>query len=100
MRRLLRWCLRGIVLVLVLVLIYVGASVAYVNRHEHAEAMTSAPANGRFTTVDGLAIFSQAHGAPDAPPLLLVHGTAAWSGTWFSLIPALERAGYRMIAVD
>ena len=32
--------------------------------------------------------------------LLLVHGTGAWSGTWFELPPALAAAGWRVVAVD
>lgn len=100
MRRLLVWILRALVVVMALALVYVAASVAYVHRHERDGVHVSAPAGGHFTVVDGDAVFSQSHGAATGTPILLVHGTAAWSGTWFTLVPALERAGYRVIAVD
>jgi pimeloyl-ACP methyl ester carboxylesterase len=85
---------------LALLLAYVGGSIAWLDAHETQDAMAVAPAGGRLTAGAGAAVFSQAHGAAGRPVVLLVHGTAAWSGTWFSLVPALEREGYRVVAVD
>lgn len=100
MKRLLRWTFRGTLYVLALLSLYVAGSVLQVHLHERLDPAAVAPAGGRFTSVDGISVHSQAHGDANAPALLLVHGTAAWSGTWFSLIPTLQRAGYRVIAVD
>ncbi|MCI4568276.1 alpha/beta fold hydrolase [Lysobacter sp. CFH 32150] len=97
----LRLILRTIVGLVVAVSLYVAASALYVYAHEHDSLRAAAPAGGRFTKAAGVEVFSQAHGpVSDATPILLVHGTAAWSGTWFSLIPALRSAGYPVIAVD
>ncbi len=96
----LRWTLRGALCTLGLLSLYVAASALQVHMHERLDPESAAPSGGRFTVVDGVAIHSQSHGDADAPALLLVHGTAAWSGTWFSLIPALRQAGYRVVAVD
>src|SRR5580765_6230263 len=100
MTRFWRWMWRGTLGVLTLLLIYVVGSALQVHLHEHLDPEAAAPAGGRFIVVDGLPIHAQSRGRDGAPALLLVHGTAAWSGTWFSLIPALEQAGYRVIAVD
>jgi pimeloyl-ACP methyl ester carboxylesterase len=100
MRRLVRWLVRAVLAVVGLVLLYVGASVAYVHVHEARTAAQAAPRGGHFTDVGGTAVFWQSHGDERRPALLLVHGTAAWSGTWFSLVPALQSAGYRVLAVD
>ena len=101
MRRLLRWMVRGLVVLLALVGVYVMASVFYTSVHERRDVAQSAPPDGRFVTVDGVRVFARMHpGRADRLPVLLVHGTAAWSGTWFELIPALQRDGYPVIAVD
>jgi len=100
MRRLLRWPVRIAVTLLALAIVYVAASVAWVSRHESAVAAATAPAQGRFTDVGGVQVFSQDFGPANGVPILLVHGTAAWSGTWFELVPVLENAGWRVIAVD
>jgi pimeloyl-ACP methyl ester carboxylesterase len=42
----------------------------------------------------------QEFGDAASPPLLLVHGTGAWSHTWVSNVDAMVQAGYRVIAVD
>lgn len=42
----------------------------------------------------------QEYGDMRHPPLLLVHGTGAWSQTWVSNVDAMVQGGYRVIAVD
>jgi len=39
-------------------------------------------------------------GAPDDPPLLLVHGVTSSSATWWRIGPALAAAGLRVVAPD
>jgi pimeloyl-ACP methyl ester carboxylesterase len=85
---------------LALVAAYVAGSVVYVHLHEDATPQSAAPAGGRFFDVEGTQVFAQDFGPANGKPLLLVHGTAAWSGTWFSLVPALRSAGWRLVAVD
>jgi pimeloyl-ACP methyl ester carboxylesterase len=101
MRTLLRFLARGACLALALSVLYVAASVAWVTLHEREDPLVSGPRDGRFVDAAGVRVFARMHaGAPGRTPVLLVHGTAAWSGTWFELIPALQRAGYPVIAVD
>lgn len=101
MRRFVRWLVRGVVALVALLVVYVIASVVYTSAHEHRDLAHSAPRDGRFVVVDGVRVFARLHpGRADRVPVLLVHGTAAWSGTWFELIPALQRASWPVIAVD
>ena len=39
-------------------------------------------------------------GAPDAPPVLLLHGITSNAETWWRIGPALAAAGYRILAPD
>lgn len=39
-------------------------------------------------------------GPANGPPVLLVHGTAAWSGFWSEVAAHLAQRGWRVIAVD
>ncbi|MGH8030706.1 MAG: alpha/beta fold hydrolase [Arenimonas sp.] len=100
MRRLLRWIVRAGLVVVALVVAYVVGSLAWVRTLEKSAAISAAPGNGEFVDAGGTPVHWQAFGAYGRPVVLLVHGTAAWSGTWFSLVPALENAGYQVVALD
>jgi pimeloyl-ACP methyl ester carboxylesterase len=39
-------------------------------------------------------------GPADGPPLMLIHGTAAWRGFWKDVSAHLARKGWRVVAVD
>ena len=47
------------------------------------------PETGRMVATTMGAIFVQEAGPTDGPPLLLAHGTAAWSGLWGDTMTAL-----------
>jgi pimeloyl-ACP methyl ester carboxylesterase len=51
-----------------------------------------------FTSVGGVRIHFEAHGAGD--PLVLVHGLGASAAAWRALAPHLAEAGYRVLALD
>jgi pimeloyl-ACP methyl ester carboxylesterase len=59
-----------------------------------------AAGRGRWVGTDSAEIYLQEWGEPSAPVLLLVHGTGAWSGTWFGLPDGLTAAGWRVVAID
>jgi pimeloyl-ACP methyl ester carboxylesterase len=63
-----------------------------------AEAL--APETGRFVPTPSGRIFVQEFGPRDGEPVLMVHGTAAWSGFWRRTAESLARSGHRAIAVD
>jgi pimeloyl-ACP methyl ester carboxylesterase len=45
-------------------------------------------------------VAAQLSGPPDGPPIMLVHGTAAWSGFWSHVSRHLAARGWRVIAID
>lgn len=59
-----------------------------------------APKTGRYVNADDVAIYIQEHGPKDGPPVVLIHGTSAWSGTWRDTQTALADNGFRVIAMD
>jgi pimeloyl-ACP methyl ester carboxylesterase len=63
-------------------------------RHE------AAPSTGRFVQAGDVELFIQEIGPADGQVILLIHGTAAWSGLWQETMASLADAGYRCIAID
>jgi len=45
-------------------------------------------------------VAARIEGTPDKPAILLVHGTAAWSGFWRDISRHLAERGWRVVAVD
>lgn len=60
----------------------------------------AAPSTGRFVQADDVELFVQEWGPEDGQVILLIHGTAAWSGLWSETTIPLAQAGYRCIAID
>ncbi|MET0519447.1 MAG: alpha/beta hydrolase [Burkholderiaceae bacterium] len=69
-------------------------------QRENLPADALAPSTGRWIQAADSSLFIQQWGPSDGPLLLLVHGTGAWSGTWFELPEVLAAAGWRVVAVD
>jgi len=55
---------------------------------------------GAYASVAGIDIHYQTWGPAGGPPILLIHGTMAWSGTWFDIGERLAACGFRVIAPD
>ena len=75
------------------------------NGRETETQQATAPASGRLLQAFPLdpsfgRVFVQEWGPPDATPVLISHGTGAWSGFWAAIGQDLARAGYRVVAVD
>jgi pimeloyl-ACP methyl ester carboxylesterase len=58
------------------------------------------PSEGRRIETTLGAVYVEEAGPMDGVPLLLFHGTGAWSGLWRETLAALGEAGYRAIAFD
>lgn len=100
MRRLRRWGARAAgVIVALLVLTPLVFRVAACAR-ETPRAADVAPREGAYVRAAGLAIYRQEMGPADGPPVLLVHGTLAWSGTFRPLMERLAARGYHAVAID
>ena len=53
----------------------------------------------RFQTPTGI-VAARLSGPADGPPIMLIHGTAAWSGFWQQVADHLAGRGWRVIAID
>jgi pimeloyl-ACP methyl ester carboxylesterase len=69
-------------------------------RRETKSPVEAAPASGHFGTVDNTQIFYQEAGPASGKPILLLHGTGAWSEIWRETMTALAKSGFRAIAMD
>ena len=67
---------------------------------ESSTRTEAAPATGRVVRGGDLEVFIQEEGPASGPPVVLIHGTGAWSGIWRETMDALAGAGYRAIALD
>lgn len=88
----------GLALVcLLLVLLFSWIRMLWV---EDQDVRQAAPQQGRWLRAHDVELYVQEFGDPAAPPLVLTHGTGAWSGTWNQSVEAMAASGYRVIAVD
>jgi pimeloyl-ACP methyl ester carboxylesterase len=67
---------------------------------EKDDRATLAPATGRLIQTASGAIFLQDAGPRQGVPVVLFHGTAAWSELWRRTVTALTASGFRVIALD
>ncbi len=86
-------------LVLLAVVVAAGFRLAAWVREKDDRA-TLAPASGRLVETASGAIFLQEAGPREGVPVVLFHGTAAWSELWRQTITALTASGCRVIALD
>lgn len=91
------WTLGTVAVLLAIVVDFSWARALWV---ESKSAREVAPRQGRWMRAHDVDLYIQEFGDPAAPPLLLTHGTGAWSGTWESNVTAMAQAGYRVIAMD
>lgn len=55
---------------------------------------------GSYATVGDVDIHYRSWGPSAGTPVLLIHGTLAWSATWYEVAERLAASGYRVIAPD
>jgi pimeloyl-ACP methyl ester carboxylesterase len=69
-------------------------------RRETVSRIAAAPSTGRFVRAADLEMYVQEAGPRAGAPVVLVHGTGAWSEIWRPTLDTLAAAGYRAVAVD
>jgi pimeloyl-ACP methyl ester carboxylesterase len=67
---------------------------------ETSDAEALAPASGKFIPTRSGRVFIQEAGPRDGIPVVLFHGTAAWSELWRATMTALAGAGFHAVALD
>ena len=88
-------------IVIVAVLLLVFAALAYLRLaaawRESIDALP--PSSGRMVSTTAGDIFVQERGPNSGVPVIIVPGTAAWSGFWLGVADDLGAFGYRAVAV-
>jgi pimeloyl-ACP methyl ester carboxylesterase len=98
MRTAARWTFRLLVAAVIFVVVALACLRFAAAWRESADV--SPPADGRMVSTKAGDIFVQTRGLESNPPVILVPGTAAWSGFWLGVADKLAAAGYRAIAID
>jgi len=95
-----RWSAKTLLLVLLLAVATVAAFRLTAMVRETGTRSELAPPTGHLVQTASGAVFLQEKGPANGIPVVLFHGTAAWSELWRRTIDALAAAGYRVIALD
>jgi len=66
----------------------------------HAGAMPGEPKDATFAQVGDVRVRYVDHGSKTAPAVVLIHGFASSLDAWDSVMPTLEKRGFRVIALD
>jgi pimeloyl-ACP methyl ester carboxylesterase len=88
---------------LVLVLLAITAIASFrlaAALRETATREELAPLSGRLVQTSSGGVFLQEKGPAGGTPVVLIHGTAAWSELWRDTIDALAMSGFHVIALD
>ncbi|WP_188565141.1 alpha/beta fold hydrolase [Undibacterium terreum] len=75
-------------------------AVTYSMLHQSEDRQQSKPVGGFYVAAADSRIFVQTMGKEDAPAIVFVHGTGAWSEIWRNSMKVAARRGYRAIAID
>ncbi|CAN7172946.1 alpha/beta hydrolase [Bradyrhizobium sp. LjRoot220] len=96
----LRWSAKTLLALLILIVLATTAfRMAASIRETHARAEL-APPSGKLVPTSSGGVFVQEKGPADGIPVVLFHGTAAWSELWRHTTSVLAAAGFRVIALD
>jgi pimeloyl-ACP methyl ester carboxylesterase len=98
--KLLRWPTRILLGVLLLLLVAIAGFRLAAAFRETGTREALAPAGGRLLPTSSGGVFIQEKGPAGGIPVVLFHGTAAWSELWWRTTDALAAAGFRVIALD
>jgi pimeloyl-ACP methyl ester carboxylesterase len=98
--KILRWVMRTLLVLLFLVVAVIAAFRVAASVRETGIRSELAPSTGHLVATSSGGVFVQEKGPADGVPVVLVHGSIAWSEFWRSTIDALATAGFRAIALD
>jgi pimeloyl-ACP methyl ester carboxylesterase len=98
--KLLRLSTKSLLVLLLLAVAVIAAFRLAASIRETGTRAELAPSTGRLFSTGSGRVFAQEKGPPDGTPVVLFHGTAAWSELWSRTIDALASAGFRVIALD
>jgi len=96
----LRWSAKGLFVLLLLVILLITSFRLAASIRETGTRNELAPRTGHLVPTRSGGVFVQEKGPADGIPVVLFHGTAAWSELWRGTSDALATAGFHVIALD
>jgi pimeloyl-ACP methyl ester carboxylesterase len=96
----LRWSAKGLLALLLLIILVIVAFRLAASIRETRTRAELAPSTGHLVPTRSGGVFVQEKGPVDGIPVVLFHGTAAWSELWRHTSDAVAAAGYHVIALD
>ncbi len=100
MRKIIKFAVRSLIVLLVVAsAVMIGFRFAAAMR-ETADRDQIMPPSGKTIATRSGKVFVQEKGDAAAIPVVLIHGTAAWSQLWWRTTDALTASGFRVIALD
>ncbi|MEO8319044.1 MAG: alpha/beta hydrolase [Bradyrhizobium sp.] len=96
----LRWSARGLLALLLLIVLVIVAFRMAASIRETRTRAELAPHAGHLVPTRSGGVFVQEKGPVDGTPVVLFHGTAAWSELWRHTSDAVAAAGFHVIALD
>jgi pimeloyl-ACP methyl ester carboxylesterase len=98
--KILRWSAKALLAILLLAVATIAAFRVAAAMRETGTRAELAPPNGHLVPTSSGGVFVQQKGPAQGVPVVLFHGTAAWSELWRRTIDALAAAGFHVIALD
>ena len=92
--------LATLAIVLALPVIVLGGFRIAAAMRERQPRESAAPPAGKYVRAGDVDVFVQEAGPKEGAPVLLIHGTGAWSEIWRSTLDTLAANGYRAISAS
>ena len=96
----LRWSANGLLVLLLSIVLVITSFRLAASIRETGTRAELAPKTGHLVPTRSGGVFVQEKGPADGIPVVLFHGTAAWSELWRHTSDALAAAGFHVIALD
>ena len=96
----LRWSGNGLLVLLLSVILLITSFRLAASIRETGARAQLAPPTGHLVPTRSGGVFVQEKGPADGIPVVLFHGTAAWSELWRHTSDVLAAAGFHVIALD
>jgi pimeloyl-ACP methyl ester carboxylesterase len=98
--KILRWSTKTLLVLLLLVVAVIAGFRLTASLRETGTRAELAPPGGHLVPTSSGSVFVQEKGPADGIPVVLFHGSVAWSEFWRRTIDTLSAAGFRVIALD
>jgi hypothetical protein len=96
----LRWSANGLLVLLLSVILVITSFRLAASIRETGARTQLAPRTGHLVPTRSGGVFVQEKGPEDGVPVVLFHGTAAWSELWRHTSDVLAAAGFHLISLD